>query len=201
MPPLRTALLVIDMQNTFLSMTDVALPNILKLSKFFCERKYTQFFTQHGHPPSDFEPPITNQLVHKWGVDGSIHINTPGWKFIPDIQKLVDASPENAVVPKNTYDGFLNTGLEEKLKEAGVQRVVIVGVMTDCCCDTTGRGAFNRGFQTWMVGDATGSARKEQHEAGLKCWEFGYGDVISTEEAIERLEEEGGGGGGEETII
>jgi hypothetical protein len=38
-----------------------------------------------------------------------------------------------------------------------------------------------------MVSDATGSASKEKHEAGLKAWGFGYGDVIDTEEVLRRL--------------
>jgi nicotinamidase-related amidase len=90
-------------------------------------------------------------------------------------------------VRKNVYDAFVGTDLEERLRRDKVERVVIVGVMTDCCCDTTGRSAFNRGWETWMVSDATGSASKEQHEAGLKAWGFEYGDVIDTEEVLRRL--------------
>ena len=148
----KTALLVIDMQNFFLPMTITALPNIIKLSHYFSSNGWPQFFTQHGHPPSDFEEPITNQLVRKWGKDGSLHINTLDWQLIPDIQKLVDKAKEGGkvgqkVIPKNTYDAFLGTRLEESLRKEGVERCVIVGVMTDCCCDTTGRSAFNRGFE------------------------------------------------------
>jgi nicotinamidase-related amidase len=62
--------------------------------------------------------------------------------------------------------------------------------MTDCCCDTTGRAAFNRGFETWMVRDGTGSANKKQHEAGLRGFGFGFGEVLDTEEVLERLREE-----------
>ncbi|KAF2242226.1 Isochorismatase hydrolase [Trematosphaeria pertusa] len=182
---MKTALLVIDMQNFFLPMTTTALPNILKLSNFFTAHSWPQFFTQHGHPPADFAPPIRNQLVRKWGADGSLHTNTPDWELIPQIAELVRAAGA-PVVPKNTYDAFLGTGLEERLKAESIERVVVVGVMTDCCCDTTGRGAFNRGWETWMVSDGTGSVG-EQHERGLKAWGFGYGDVITTEEVMGRL--------------
>lgn len=187
--PLKTALLIIDMQNVFLSMTNTALPNILKLSTLFSKRGWPQIFTQHGHPPEDFEEPITNQLIRKWGVAGSIHTNTPDWELIPVIQERLQATG-GTVVPKRTYDAFLGTDLEERLKKLDVKRVVIVGVMTDCCCDTTGRGAFNRGYETWMVSDATGSRSKAQHERGLKAWGFGYGDILTTGELIARLERE-----------
>ncbi|ORY10960.1 Isochorismatase-like protein [Clohesyomyces aquaticus] len=185
-PATKTALLVIDMQNYFLPMTTTALPNIVKLSAFFSAHDLPQIFTQHGHPPSDFTPPITNQLVRKWGSGGSVHAGTPEWELIPSIQELV--TKDTPIIHKNVYDAFLYSDLEEQLKSRGVVRVVITGVMTDCCCDTTGRSAFNRGFETWMVGDGTGSAGKGQHERGLKAWSFGYGEVIDTEEVMHRLE-------------
>ena len=59
--------------------------------------------------------------------------------------------------------------------------------MTDCCCDTTGRAAFNRGFETWLVGDACGSVNRTQHERGLKVFEFGFGEVLPTREVLQRL--------------
>lgn len=88
---------------------------------------------------------------------------------------------------KNTYDAFINTNLEALLMDAGVTRVVVCGVMTDCCCDTTARSAFNRGWETWLVRDACGSASKAQHEAGLRAYGFAFGDVINTKEVVQRL--------------
>lgn len=94
------------------------------------------------------------------------------------------------VVAKNTYDAFINTNLQQLLDNDKVERVVVCGVMTDCCCDTTARSAFNRGFETWLVSDACGSANKTQHQAGLKGFGFAFGEVITTKEAIEMLEGE-----------
>ena len=68
--------------------------------------------------------------------------------------------------------------------------MVVVGCMTDCCVDTTGRSAFNRGFETWMVQDACGSANQTQHKAGHKGFGFAFGEVLSTSDAIRALEKE-----------
>lgn len=110
------------------------------------------------------------------------------------------------IVPKNTYDAFLppdtlspkhypptppNRQLHHILTAAGIERVIVCGVMTDCCVDTTARGTFNRGFETWVVSDACGSANKRQHEAALKCHEFGFGEILKTREVLGRLNEEG----------
>jgi len=58
----------------------------------------------------------------------------------------------------------------------------VCGVMTDCCCDTTARGAFIRGFETLLVGDGCGSSTVTHHRSGLKAFGFGFGDVVSAEE-------------------
>lgn len=88
---------------------------------------------------------------------------------------------------KNTYDAFINTGLEGILRGKNVEKVVVCGVMTDCCCDTTARAAFNRGWETCLVGDACASANQRQHEAGLRAFGFAFGEVVRTEEVVGRV--------------
>ncbi|KAF2742772.1 MFS general substrate transporter [Sporormia fimetaria CBS 119925] len=173
---MKTALLVIDMQEYFSSMGLPILSKIQTLSSFFATHSLPQLYTQHGHPPSDFQPPITNQLVRKWGESGSIHTGSSDWQHLPAISQIIQEH-KCPVIAKNTYDAFMHTPLEEKLREMNVGRVVVCGVLTDCCCDTTARSAFNRGFETWLVRDATASVNKKQHEAALTGWGFGYGDV------------------------
>lgn len=181
----KTGLLVIDMQNHFLPMVTHSLPCVQRLISHFRSCSLPVIFTQHGHSDDELTgPPYTNQLVAKWGPEGSIRIGTKNWEFMSGIQSVVGSSP---VVGKNTYDGFLGTGLEEMLRGYGVERVAICGVMTDCCCDTTGRGAFNRGFETWMVEDACASANDEQHNRGIAVFEFAYGSIVSTEDVVRRV--------------
>jgi len=182
---MTSALLVIDMQMYFKPMVGKSLPHTIRLIRHFKSRSLPVFFTQHGHPPEDFKPNTRNQLVRKWGVNGSLHLHTPDWELIPEIEAEIDEN--TPIVAKNTYDAFIGTRLEEMLVEKGVERVVISGTMTDCCCDTTGRAAFNRGFETWMVGDACGSVDKEQHERGLAVHGFAFGEVMKTDEVIRRL--------------
>ena len=182
-PSMATALLVIDMQSIFTPMTTRALPNILTLISSFKRASRPLIFTQHGHTKQELTPPYPNQLVRKWGPAGSIAIGSADWALQPPI---VEAAKGFPVVGKHTYDAFLNTELEGLLKGEGVERVVVCGVMTDCCCDTTARSAFNRGFETWLVGDACGSRSEEQHEAGLRAFGYAFGQVVGTEE-VERV--------------
>ncbi|KAJ9662074.1 hypothetical protein H2198_001616 [Neophaeococcomyces mojaviensis] len=183
---LKTALLVVDMQKFFESMTTTALPNIKKLITHFEKTSAPIIFTQHGHSKEELtaDPP-RNQLVRKWGPSGSIATGSNDWQFQDELKKYTDGAK---VVAKNTYDAFINTDLQQVLDEDKIQRVVVCGVMTDCCCDTTARSAFNRGFETWLVSDACGSANKAQHQAGLKGFGFAFGEVVTTKEAIGMLE-------------
>ena len=182
---MTTALLVIDMQQVFLDMTTTSLPNVLQLIDHFQFSNLPLIFIQHGHSKEELTPPYTNQLVRKWGPDNSIATGSPDWELMPEI---ATRAKNHRVLAKNTYDAFLNTGLADELDKDSVERVVVCGVMTDCCCDTTARSAFNRGYETWLVEDACGTESQEQHEAGLKGYAFGYGEVLSTEEVLKRLE-------------
>lgn len=103
---------------------------------------------------------------------------------MPEIKALTG---DSEIVAKNTYDAFINTELEGILRGKNVEKVVVCGVMTDCCCDTTARSAFNRGFETYLVGDACASANQRQHEAGLKAFGFAFGEVVRTEEVVGRV--------------
>ena len=165
-------------------MTTSALPNILKLISHFESTSRPLIFTQHGHTKQELTPPYKNQLVRKWGPSGSIAIGSKDWELQPEIAKVVKDYP---VVGKNTYDAFINTELEDLFSEKEVKRVIVCGVMTDCCCDTTARSAFNRGYETWLIEDVCGSVNKKQHEAGLRGFGFAFGEVIGTKEVIKRM--------------
>lgn len=144
MARLKTALLVIDMQRIFAPMTTDALPNIQELIKHFQssateDAKPIIIFTQHGHTQEELTAkPSPNQLVRKWGPEGSIARGCKNWEFQDEIQQYVmGARMKNGrsprIVHKNTYDAFINTDLSSILGDEGIERVIVCGVMTDCC--------------------------------------------------------------------
>jgi len=194
------------MQNFFESMTRATIPNIQKLISHFQNSSLSSpiIYTQHGHSEKELTTsPSPNQLVRKWGPDQSIAYGSADWELQPAIKehvhthittKLKSGAENNAnanrnaiVLPKNTYDAFVNTNLDDILREKGVERVLVCGVMTDCCCDTTARSAFNRGYETWLISDACATATNTQHVAALKGFGFGYGPVLTTAEALKAL--------------
>ncbi len=76
--------------------------------------------------------------------------NTDGWQYVPELQRH-ESEP---LVHKQYGDSFEATTLESVLAERGVGRVVVSGAQTDACVRATLHGAFVRGYDTVLVGDA-----------------------------------------------
>lgn len=89
------------------------------------------------------------------------HISTrPGATyFLPDtdgvdFHQFVMPLPEEKVIRKHFPNSFRNTELESHLQSIGTQRLVICGMMTHMCIDTTTRAAFDKGYNCVVVHDA-----------------------------------------------
>ncbi len=184
---MKTALLIIDCQVFFAEMIEVALPKIKMLHEYFAESSRIVIFTQHGHTKDDLIPPITNQIVRNDGPENTVMVDTPRWQLHADI---VVMAKDATIVKKNTYDAFLDTRLYPMLRAKGIQRVLIAGVMSDVCCNSTARSAFDRGFETWFVSDACYSENEEQHERAVKDMKIVISRVHTAAEALAMLMEE-----------
>jgi nicotinamidase-related amidase len=102
---------------------------------------------------------------------------------------IVDAlapRPGEDVFRKTTYDAFLGTGLEEVLRGAGVTQVLVTGVLTHMCVETTSRSAFCRGFEVYVPVDAVASSDEEHHLASLLNMADAVAIVTSVEEVRAR---------------
>jgi len=73
-----------------------------------------------------------------------------GWEYVPDLSRQ-ESEP---LVHKTFGDSFEGTDLEDVLASAGVGRLVVTGAQTDQCIRSTIHGAFTRGYDVTLVGDA-----------------------------------------------
>ncbi|HSQ86804.1 MAG TPA: isochorismatase family protein [Desulfobacterales bacterium] len=87
----------------------------------------------------------------------------------------------------NRYSVFQGTDLEERLRSGEIEELIITGVMTNCCCETTARDAFVKDFRVFFVSDATATANDELHIASLKNLAYGFAHIISTEQLRRHL--------------
>ncbi|WP_285723946.1 cysteine hydrolase family protein [Psychromicrobium xiongbiense] len=82
--------------------------------------------------------------------DEQLAPGSPDWEYVPELLRL----STEPLVAKNFGDSFEATSLEEVLAEAGVGHVVVAGAETDACIRSTIHGAFARGYDVTLVGDA-----------------------------------------------
>lgn len=90
---------------------------------------------------------------HAGGPGHPLEKGTDGWRIHPRVAPLED----EPVVGKETPDSFLDTTLEEELESRGIGRLILAGMQTEYCVDTTCRRASGLGYDVTLAGDAHGT--------------------------------------------
>lgn len=91
------------------------------------------------------------------------------------------------VVRKRRYSAFIGTSLESDLRRLGVERVVVVGVTTSVCVESTVRDAMQLDFSTVLASDASAEFLPARHAASLAVVRAVLGQVRTSAEIIEAL--------------
>jgi len=87
---------------------------------------------------------------NKGGQGDPDEFGTPGW----EIHHAIAPKEGDVVVEKETPDAFHKTTLHQKLKSKGIEKLVIAGLQTEYCIDTTCRRAYSLGYDVVLVKDA-----------------------------------------------
>lgn len=182
--PQRCALLVVDMVRYFahptgrawLPSAEAALSRIQLLLGAWRRLGAPVAFTRHGHTgPGDLG--MLGRFYSDW-----IRAEGPESQLLP----ALSPRPGELVFRKTTYDSFLGTPLQAWLEEQGAQQVLITGVLTHMCCETTARSAFCRGFEVHVAADGTATTSEARHLASLVSMADCVAVVHSTEEILRR---------------
>lgn len=179
------ALLVMDMQNYFLSSDSHAFvpsaPDLIEplkqMVQVFQSKDLPVFFTRHLNTVENAGS------MGRWWRDTLTEQNP--------LSKMDDAFTTSGaeVIVKSQYDAFLHTDLQDRLNSLQVTSVVVTGVMTNLCCETTARAAFTRGFDVVFPVDRSATYNAELHNATIinlshgftspSCGEAVIGEVIN----------------------
>ena len=95
---------------------------------------------------------------------------------------------DDIVSPKSRYSAFIRTELDGMLRELGVTTTAVAGVVTNQCVESTARDAMMMDYATIMVDDALSAVTPAEHEHCLNNWMLFFGDVLSTDEVVQRLQ-------------
>jgi len=180
----HTALLIIDMQRDFLEPGGfgAALGNDVSLLRAAVEpcravlaaaRKagITVIHTREGHRPDLSDAPRLKVergdpalRIGAAGPMGRILVRgEPGHDIIPELYPV----PGEPVIDKPGKGAFCQTDLEFKLRNRGIETLLVCGVTTEVCVNTTVREANDRGFRCIVLSDCCASYFPEFHQAGL----------------------------------
>lgn len=171
----KTALIVVDMQNDFVSSEGAlhvpaareAAPRIRGLLESAREKGVHIAFTQDTHREGD--PEWGNWPEH-------VKMGTWGWEIIDELEP----EPGELVCPKTRYDGFYGTWLEHYLSRVwDVDNVVVVGTVSNICVLHTAASAGLRFFRLVLPADGVGALTNFGQAMTLRLVSWLYpGDVV-----------------------
>lgn len=185
------ALLVIDMQNDFvhqdgllaLDVGPAVIPNVLKVVNAFRSAGRPVLFTRDIYE----NPAVDGGLTARWWKLDADNMTLREGTWHAALHEAMQPRPDERVLVKRRYSAFFGTDLEVVLRTAGVKNVVIVGVATNVCCESTAHDAFFRDFQPYVVLDANGGTDETAHLGALRNLQIAYARIVTTDQVVGAL--------------
>ena len=181
---MKRGLLVIDVQNEYftgaLPITHPVghLDHILNVMDSAAKKGVPTVVIRHHQPQPD------SPLFRKGSKE---------WELHPEVAKR----KSDLLIDKTLPGSFTGTGLEDWLKQSGIDTITICGYMTHICCDTTARQAMHNGYKVEFLSDATGTlpvansagsvTAEELHRSILCAQQMFISEVIPSAAWIDRL--------------
>jgi len=192
----QSALIIIDMQNEFIhpdgflaregpklgfnqKLLSAAVPNTQKLLIWARRIKvpvihiYTAWNKDHSDRAMPMLIPEARDV--KFLVEGS-------WGS-EIIEELTPAKGEHKIV-KKSYGSFFQTPLDRLLRNLNISSLVICGILTNLCVETTIREAVSLGYDVTLVSDAAATVDEQWQTVSLKTVELFFGNVTVTEDIM-----------------
>jgi ureidoacrylate peracid hydrolase len=191
--PERAALLVIDVQNDFVAKNGFfhkvganiaaiqrAVPPLLRLIDKAREADVLIVFVQAIYDPERVSAPMRERnlrrgmeiprcLTGSWGAD------------FYGVRPL----PSEPVVIKHRYSAFTNPELKALLDRHSIRSLLLTGVSTDTCVESTGRDFYFADYYVTLIADCCAAANEQDHTVALTRFDRDYGAVVSSAEVIE----------------
>ena len=157
----RDALIIVDVQNDFCPGGALAVPTgeevartMTQVAKRFRAHGTRVYATQDWHPAghSSF-----NEQAGPWPphcVQGTRGAELHPALDLPEGTAIVKKGSHS---DKDAYSGFIDSDLEQRLRDAGIRRVFVGGLATDYCVLNTVLDAVDKGFETYVLADAIGA--------------------------------------------
>lgn len=207
----RTGLMIIDLQNYssnpecgiaemisnqypdvadhYIPSIGQAVANTQSLIAAFRQAQREVIYTRHGALLPDSRDMILRR--QRRDTDAVHQTERPAlWSkgsFEHNILQVLQPQQGELVIDKNASSPFNGTGIDQLLRNLNLDTLVMVGMATDMCVETTARDAADRGYNVVVVEDATATFFAEHHQAALSSLARVYTKVWATEQVLDQL--------------
>jgi nicotinamidase-related amidase len=188
--PAHTALIVVDVQNDFVSSDGFIAKfglNVADMQAAIpCINEFIRLARATGVPVIYLREVISAATVLPnflalFGEFEHIAVREGTWGA-ELYDQLVQPAEGDRVVVKPCYDGFEDTNLDVTLRSLGIRTVLYAGFASNVCVEATARHGFVKGYYSVLLSDATGAATPEEHTACERVFKVFYGPVTRTAE-------------------
>jgi nicotinamidase-related amidase len=192
--PEKCNLLVIDMQDEFVKPhwtpywvpeATRQVPRIKKLIEHCRVKNIPVIFTVISKTHNYFDRPKTLPLLPIKFPD--LDIDQSSFFIKGNVWHELAPEKDEIVIHKSSYGAFYDTPLETILKNLEKDTVIICGTLTNYCCSTTARQAYERSFKVIFGSDVTSTHFPNLHEVELKILRRGFAKILSGDEIIKKL--------------
>lgn len=179
MKPEQTAIVLLELQNDFLSPEGKLYPMVeAVLSRYDVVANLNRMISSGRaagativHTPIRFSADYREMGPAPYGImkvvkdSGALVHGTWGGSIAP----FIDHADEDLVIDgKSSIDAFAGTNLEYVLRARGINRIVLAGQLTNICIESTMRSAYDRGYDVVAVTDATSTIGLEQYRISVE---------------------------------
>ena len=186
----KTALIVIDMQNGFCSedgsVNAIGLPAsrlqpaiapCVRLVRAARQAQLPIFYTRYMFRADYMDGGLmAHELVPDLKNGKTLISGT--W----DVEVIDELAPGDGdfMIDKNRPSAFFGTNLDANLKNLGIENLVVCGVTTNCCVETTVRDASQRDYRTFVVKDAVAEYEDDRQEIALRSMDMLFAYLVTT---------------------
>ena len=188
------ALLVIDMQDEFVRPhwcpdwvpeATRQVPRIKILIEYCRSKNIPVIFTVYSKTHNYLDRPKTGKFMP--GRYSDLDIDFSLYYVKGQVWHGLAPRKDEIVIKKSSYGAFYDTPLETILKNMEKDTVIICGTLTNFCCGSTARQAYERSFKVVFVSDATSTDVPDMQEPELKVLRKGFARVLSFDELLKEI--------------
>ncbi|CCA92002.1 cysteine hydrolase family protein [Novosphingobium sp. PP1Y] len=195
LPPASTALVVVDIQKDFaaadglagtfgvdLEPIEMVIDRIEALIAAARKAGVTVAFMRVVTRPETDSTALKTLMARRGSAGGEAicRADHPGADYYRLYPEAGDIEIE-----KLLFDSFHGTDFDDQLKVRGIETLVMTGVTTECCVDSTARGAFHRGYNVFVVSDACAAYEPDLHIASLKVMQKNLALLTTCSDLVE----------------